>query len=329
MPTPTTPITHYFPVDPPPFKPSPGLFRLDRDFGNGPADQQLTHLDQDFWRYRNNKLNARQERLSKYVAHHHLSDETQSATCKRLIQIFTTEHPDWFTHEGDINTTCQLTCHLTEETLTFVNGHLTGTTPEVTPAYIHGIDALVSQIQEDLAIVQRDGPNDWLAALHLCAPGHWAAEDKIGLDFALVHQPVPGIESIVKAQTSMVRAMIDKSPLVRFVWGFGSDNRLNHHPQPPPEWDAVDWKGRRLLEGQGDEPPFYLRIERQTMQGLPEVNASLFFIHVYHLSGKDILANQEQRKKLREAITTMDHLTLVYKGLAESKDQLLNLLESK
>lgn len=329
MPTPATPIAHYFPIDPPPFKPTPGLSRLDRDFGNGPADQQLTQLDQDFWRYRNNKLNARQERLSKYVVQHHLSDATQSVACKRLLQLFTTEHPDWFTLEGDINTTCQLTCHLTEETFSFTAGHLTAAQSTLTPPYIHGIDALISQIQEDLAIVQRDGHQDWLATLHLCAPGHWAAEDKIGRDFAQIHQPVPGIEPIIKAQNSMVRAIIEKSPLVRFAWGFGSDDRLNHHPQPPPGWDATAWKGRRLLEEQWDEPPFFLRIERQTMLGLPEVNAGLFLIHVYHLSGKDILFNQEQRKKLREAITTMDHPTIIYKGLAESKDQLLNLLDSK
>ena len=49
---------------------------------------------------------------------------------------------------------------------------------------------------------------DYLTAIHLCSPSHWAAEDKIGKDFTAIHQPVPGIERINRTAPSLVDAIL-------------------------------------------------------------------------------------------------------------------------
>ncbi len=330
-PTPSTPIARYFPIERPPYKVTAGLSKLTSDFGNGDVDQKLIQLDSDFWRYRNNKLICRQERLTKYILNQYCSPILQPALCRSLIELLCNLYPTWFTGDGMMEGRFHLICHLTNETLTFDKGHFQ---PElshfnITPAYTNGLDALACQIQEDLAVVCQHEKRDWLAALHVCAPGHWAPEDKIGHDFAHVHTPVPGIQPIVQAQSSMVNAMIHKGPFVRFVWGLGSDNRLNHHPDPPPGESPTLWQGRKLslAANSEDTPPFYLRVERQTMTGLPDKQAAFFFIHVYHLDGRDILANDNWRQRLRESLETMDDATLAYKGFTQNKTALICLLK--
>ena len=81
----------------------------------------------------------------------------------------------------------------------------------------------------DLAVMRAEGEKqdfrDWLASIHLCAPSHWAAEDKIGLPFTAIHAPIPHIEKVNAAAESLVRAMIHRGPYVRFVWGFAAPLR--------------------------------------------------------------------------------------------------------
>ena len=167
---------------------------------------------------------------------------------------------------------------------------LAGTDSKATPAYSSAFDALSSQIQEDVAVVSTDGKKDWLSAIHLCSPSHWAAEDKIGKDFTAIHLPVPGIEKVNRAAGSLVDAMVRKGPYVRFVWGFSTDTQLNHHPEPPPGADPLKWKGRTFDPGRAGSP-FLLRVERQTLWGLPEVAAGIFAIRVYFLDGQQIRDN--------------------------------------
>lgn len=318
----------YFPVEAGAYRVSAGLSKLGRDFGNGTLDACVVQIDREFGRYRDNKLACRQERLGKYVLERDLSPEVERAVCLALIELLTSEHSQYF---GTISRTDErivLCCRLTGESLVFDDGrfHADASESHAHPAYRHGIDALVCQIQEDLAVISRTGSQDWVSALHLCAPGHWSAEEKIGLDFSDIHAPVPGIEPITRARESMVKGMIEKGPLVRFVWGFATDDRLNHHPLPPAGLDAARWNGRHWLTQALPNTPFYLRIERQATLGLPEVSAALFFIHVYHLDGEDILSNPTQRSLLRHAIETMDEATRHYKGLANSAEALLERL---
>jgi dimethylamine monooxygenase subunit A len=324
----------YFPVEPGPYQVAANLRNLGTDFGNGPADARAIQIDSEFLRYYQNKIECRRERLGKYYATSHLKAPVAVASCRFLIERLLEEYPALFrwSASGSTPGTGILHCSLTKQNLVFDQYEFVSPRIEqggpIESAYQDGFDALVCQIPEDMAIVQREGEKDWLGAIHLCAAGHWAAEDKIGKDFPAVHSPVPHITPITRAARAMVHAMIHKGPFVRFVWGFGSDNRLNHHPVPPSDWEPSAWKGRSFTSVPPGECPFYLRLERQVTYGLPEVEAALFFIRVYYIDGREIRNNPEERDRLLTSLRTMDPQSQSYKGLTDSMAPLLDWLAS-
>jgi hypothetical protein len=64
------------------------------------------------------------------------------------------------------------------------------------------------------------------------------------------------------------------------------------------------------------EIPLFLRVERQTTWGLPEVDAALFAIRVYIYDTDEIFrALPERREILAAAIRSMSPASRIYKGL--------------
>ena len=117
--------------------------------------------------------------------------------------------------------------------------------------------------------------------------------------------------------------MITHKPMVRFAWGLSTDTRLNHHPEPPPGVSVEQWQGRNF---DPQHPRLYLRIERQVIWGLSEYEAALFTIRTYFRDCGVVRKDLVLRSKLREAIESMTPESLVYKGLAESKPNILQWL---
>ena len=72
-------------------------------------------------------------------------------------------------------------------------------------------------IQEDIAIFHRSNK---LIALHVSFPSVWEPKEKIGLSFAQIHQPVPGMENFLKNEDKYVQMMVEATtPIIRYVWG--------------------------------------------------------------------------------------------------------------
>jgi len=195
---------------------------------------------------------------------------------------------------------------------------------DITPPYNHLLDALACQVQEDISVIQRDNNNkSILSAVHLCFPNHWSAEAKINKDFISIHEPVPGFDKIGRQSEAMVNTIINKGPFVRFAWGLGTDNRLNHHPESPPGQNSEDWQGRRF---DANSPNLYLRIERQALWGLPECDAALFTIRTYFTDCKLLKKDWAKTQKLISAISSMSEAALCYKGLQQDKNSILDYL---
>ena len=291
----------YFPITRGLYEVTPGLKPLGTDFGNGVMDSRVFQIDTDFPRFRANKLACRKDRLEKYFQQSDLSADTERALVEWLIDRFTTEYPNLFSIEAN-----RLICRHTGASIDLSGGGL--------------LDALANQVAEDICLVCRDDSHDWLAAAHVCSPGHWSAQDKIGKPFTAIHQPVPGIESINRRADQFVDMMIHRGPFVRFAWGFGTDDRLNHHPQPPNGVDPDEWQGR-IFDPQN--PKFFLRVERQVMWGLPNANAAVFVIRVSHLSGDQIRSNPTESEQLISALKSMTAESRRYKGLEGSLDAVL------
>ena len=155
---------------------------------------------------------------------------------------------------------------------------------------------------------------DWLAAIHLCAPNHWAAEDKVGKPFNGVHAPVPGMEKTMPHYFKMLQSVIQKGPFTRYAWGIATDNRLNHHPEAPPGINKQQWQGR-AIDGHSQ---LYIRTERQNLVGFPQVNAFMFTIRTYFYEVNQL--NNNEKKALWSAVRGMSEEALAYKGLTGVTD---------
>ncbi len=318
-------IARYFPPGSGLYEVKPGLYPFGTSFGNGEADGQVFQIDATFEQYREAKCLARSERLSKY---YQVSDYTPAVAGEVtgfILRRLSQEHPDLFHLEERANGVRALRCALTEEVLTFDADlqlmRVESCHAPVAPPYASALDALASQVQEDLAVFSVSGDGgDWLSALHVCCPSHWAAEDKVGEDFAAVHEPVAGIERINRAARQMVNALVHRGPFVRFAWTLEADTRLNHHPDPPPGVPLERWRRQSF---NWSAPRLFLRVERQTLWGFPNVGAFLFAIRTYLTDCEEIKQRPEECDQLRSAIASMTPETLAYKGLTQRRDEIL------
>ncbi|MBD2020852.1 DUF3445 domain-containing protein [Leptolyngbya sp. FACHB-36] len=310
----------YFPLANGRYEVKPGLVPLGSDFGNGAVDRCVFQIDRQFADYRQVKLQARAERLSKYYQTYRHSPEVAGAIAHLIVDRLTHEYPTHFTLQPSLT----LACHLTGEVLLFDSNWQLQAAQSHT-SYVSALDALACQVQEDFAIVCRavDGAN-WLSAIHLCYPNHWSAEEKIGRDFATVHAPVAGMDAMNRRSTAIVHTMIARKPMVRFAWGLSTDTRLNHHPELPVGVAAAEWQGRQFNALQ---PQLYLRIERQVIWGLPEQDAALFAIRTYFRDCHTVKQDAVLRSQLVSALRSMSPESLVYKGLVESRDSILVWLD--
>ena len=314
----------YFPLDKGVYEVAPGLRPLGTSFGNGAADARVFQIDREYGMFRTNKLACRTERLSKYHAVSEFKPEVAGRVARFMADKLVSEHPQWFSWAPGERR--RLDCRLSGESLYFTPDfqldRVDGAAPS--PAYASAFDALCCQVQEDAAVVSADESGaDRVCALHLCSPGYWAAEEKIGKNFFAVHAPVPGIEKVNSAAAAIVRMMIERGPVVRFVWGFTTDRRLNHHPEPPPRISAAQWLGRDF-----PAQPFTLRVERQITWGLPGVRSALFFIRVYYIDGASIKANPRERALLRSSLTSLSAESRRYKGVEGRLDGILAWLDA-
>jgi dimethylamine monooxygenase subunit A len=159
----------YFPLINGRYEVKPGMMPFGCCLGNGEADQQVFQIDGHFTHYRQNKILARGERLSKYYQTCNYSPAVAGAIACLIIERLTLEHPQYFDCQKIANT-LQFHSRLTQETLYLdadwqlqqVQGS------SVIPPYVSTLDALAAQIQEDITVICRsqDGSN-WLSAVHL------------------------------------------------------------------------------------------------------------------------------------------------------------------
>lgn len=276
----------YFPVSPKPLRMQAGLLRLGVDLGNGEADQRFFQIDDELPRY----LAAKQALLAPGASpsgpRHQLleRDEAQARAHARVLAWLDAtldhEHPD--------------RPRLAE--------------PERSP-----YDARLRLLQEDAVVLQRDAQGrDAAIMIHVYFPSGWRPQAVLGASFAAIHGPVPEFVDDPRAARSMVDAMVERGPYLRFVWALYGDDALDHHPD---EGHKIAWPDARAG---------FLRVERQITVPFPEVDASLFLIRTY-LTPFTALT-PEQRGTLASAIELMSEPIRRYKGLLGHEAKVLGLL---
>jgi dimethylamine monooxygenase subunit A len=290
---------------------APGLTAMGKV---APEEQFVFQIDEQYDDFIENKRRCRRERLNKYYLEEKFYPETAAAVNRLLVHRLGVEYPGQFRPQGP----CVLHNKRTGEMIRWGDDWINVQDGRYTSLF----DALCSQVPEDIAVCQLERTSDWLAAIHLSSPNHWAAGDKIGKPFGEVHGPVPGMEKLNQHYFKMLDTAVRKGPFIRFAWGIATDKRLNHHPDAPPGTDPGYWQGRRV--GDSNEP-IYLRVERQVIVGLPECDAFVFTIRTYFY-GIDDLASDE-KKALLSAVENMSPQSLAYKGLTGALDSLLRRLQ--
>jgi len=268
-------------------------------------DQYVFQLDDQYDDYLGNKRACRKEDIHKYYVEAEGQAGTLAAINRLIVQLLIKEHPAVFSLSEDGG---RYTLHnnVTSQTLHWRNDWVKMEYGD----YLSLFDALSSQVQEDIAICQLDGDRDWLAAIHLSAPNHWAPAEKIGRPFSAVHAIVPGMAKLNQQYFKMLTTAVQKGPFFRFAWGIATDTRLNHHPIPPPGIDPIFWEGRRV---EADSDKIYLRVERQTIVGIPASNAFLFTIRTYFYDIDELTLGEKEA--LFRAVESMSPESLEYKGL--------------
>jgi hypothetical protein len=316
----------YFPFQKGRYEVAPGLLPLTQDFGNGAWDQRLFQIGNDFQAFRTQfDENRTKEAIQKYVILSKTADSQAVGTIAAFILKKIAEENQDRVGLQDLGPELEFQSNLTHERFRV---SARANSVKVVEGKIHfenAWDAAGAQVPEDLAIwkLNEDGSEE-IEALHLNAPNHWAAQDKIGRSFASVHAPIAHIEKIVPWAVKILNGIIKSGPYVRFAWGVGTDQRLNHHPTPPPGIAENTWSGRRF---DLTHPKLYTRVERQVLWGFPELNRALFSIRTYFHDVEDLKFNHKSALEgLKSAIECMTPEALVYKGLVSDRDAIISYL---
>jgi len=294
---------------------APGLLPIRRV--QHERDKFIFQIDEEYDEYLHNKLLCREENIRKYFCEEKLYGRTCRVINQYILKQLLEEYPGrfFFNKNGSLFNLVNMKTGeqiFWDEDFISVSGK----------RYISLFDALSCQVQEDFAVCQLHEDKDWMAAIHLCAPNHWAAEDKIGRSFDIVHAPVAGMEKTMPHYFKMLQTIVHRGAFTRFAWGIATDKRLNHHPKPPEGADPVLWCGRSLDETTNE---LYVRVERQNLIGFIDVNAFLFTIRTYFYSIYEL--SVEEKAALMAAVESMPDASLLYKGLYGKKEILRKLLQ--
>ena len=156
---------------------------------------------------------------------------------------------------------------------------------------------------------------DRAIAVYVCFPSSWRPERILGWSFRQIHGPAPDFADTAPAADSLVSAMVERGPYVRFVWTLVAHGELDHHPDDGP--------GTRFEAGTQDG---WLRIERQVTVPFPEEEASLFLIRTILRPFADLA--RDERETLARAVRCMPESTARYKGIEGRREAILHALEA-
>lgn len=278
------PPARYFPVQPRPLTMRARLKRFPVELGNGAADQRYFQLDDDAPRYRRAKVTA--------------TRPGHPAPCDRWQQRDDTP--------------------ARRAALDAVRGWLDETLAREAPALHATLDASADRaawfanvsrgVQEDLVVLHRGPPAGEPILMHVSFPSNWRPDAVAEADFGAIHGPVPGFVDAPAQAVSMVDAMIERGPYLRFVWMLDADDTLDHHPE----------HGRRAAWGA--DSTGYLRVERQITVPFPAVGASLFIIRTLVYAFESL--SESQRATMSRAIDVMPPAVRRYKGVAGREEHM-------
>ena len=167
-----------------------------------------------------------------------------------------------------------------------------------------------------------DGDTGTLPWLCVCAPSHWAPEDKLGQVLAAVHAPVADNARLQAASRQLVALVTEGGRWERHVWSLSPSPRHDQHPRrhPPTPWSDT-------LDPQGFAQACWLRTERQTFFPVGgNTRQAVFTIRVQLQPLAQAVTSAPQAQRLHDSLASMSEAVLAYKGLTPARERLLQWL---
>ncbi len=272
------PPARYFPVDRKPLHMRPRLQPFGSDCGHGALDARYFQLDEQLPHYlaskRPDRYRIAQGSASEDAAHRAVLAFAEETAIREL--------PGFRPRSGD---------------------------------FASRYTAISAEAPEDFVVQLRDRDGrDRTIASYVSFPSRWRPEEILGRSFWQIHEQVPDFADADAAARSLVDAMVERGPYLRFVWTVCSDGELDHHLDE----SAATHFGPETREG-------WLRIERQVTVPFPAEGASLFLIRTYLRAFGTL--DPEERETLRIALDCLPAATARYKGLEGCLEHAMRLLE--
>lgn len=324
--------TPYYPYENGRYEAKAGLYKLGQHPVHDRIETHVFMIDRDYARYIAGKVEVHRTALHRHYLQAALTPAMRETVTRFMATRVAEEYPDGFTWDAErsvlTNRWLGWSARLDFGTgaVTVVergDGPLAHLVADVTP--LDAFDFLALNVPEDLAIWTREPgtAQEWLPLVHICAPHHWDPREKVGKAFFAVHAPVADAAAMIAAAEKMARAVIEQGPFVRFAWGMAANDVLNHHPD-------ADHAGDRTQEGDEDEAAWagmFVRVERQTLWGFPDVQAALFTIRPYWYPLAELKQEPERIRQLATALRSMTPAAMEYKGMTRIRDRLAAYLD--
>jgi len=151
------------------------------------------------------------------------------------------------------------------------------------------LEEAASLVSDDLCLLTQQRPGDWrLIAGVLCAPTYWMLPERIGLDLAGLHGPVPGGDPDLSARVSRIFTGLKPDVVLeRFNWTVQASEKRYTPDRPSVTGKQVD--------------DLFLRVERQTIRKLNKTGAVLFTIRISVDPLVPILKDSKAREAFEDA----------------------------
>ncbi len=133
-------------------------------------------------------------------------------------------------------------------------------------------------VQEDFAILQKQGDEHVLTGAILCFPASWTLSEKFMRPLTDIHIPVKSYDANIARR---VQRLFDGVRVGHPMWRYNVlwyDSAQLHRPRP---------QGVPRIRPAQDQAK-YLRSERQCILRLPQSQAVVFSIHTYLLQAQDV-----------------------------------------
>ena len=294
-----------------------------------PLEGQIFEIDDRWNMYRQAKLTGREERKEKYYQKRSPEGNIQPIL-QYIIDKLTTEYPDDF-QLNEANDKLYLKCQKSQETL-IMEKDLSlikvydPKMPKIKVPYVDTFDALSMQVPEDMVIHKYDfdTDEDYTTHVHLFHPNGWSAEGAIGQSFGAIHDHVKNADGkhVIRTPSKMVKHLVSMTePIQRLAAiSFRTDTYLNRHPDVP---DAL----RHKPFNRQTNANLFMRFERQTVTGFPELGCFLFTIKTYFVDcdNKDVV----KRDKIIKSFENVSPDAYARPFLNEHREEVLKWLKDE